>query len=49
MISMTENHLIEEGRLKYTEFVTQMCKIMVCVKLFIFLSSMFDTYNYLVL
>lgn len=33
---MTQNHLIEEGRLKYTEFLTQMCKIMVCVKLFLF-------------
>ncbi|XP_060857162.1 maestro heat-like repeat-containing protein family member 1 isoform X1 [Metopolophium dirhodum] len=28
MITMTHNHLIEEGRLKYTEFITQMCKIM---------------------
>ncbi|VVC45111.1 Armadillo-type fold,Armadillo-like helical [Cinara cedri] len=28
MIDMTCNHLIEEGRLKYTEFITQIAKIM---------------------
>lgn len=32
MVSMTQKHLIEEGRLKYSEFTQQICKIMVRIQ-----------------